>query len=689
MRPHLPLSASVALGALLVRCSPEEATCVEGSCDAPRRDGGNDLGVPPVDAPSRSDAPSVPGFTGLTVEPPEAALSWSTGMPPATVRFRASGRSAAGTATDLTGRVQWSVHDPAVASIARDGTASVAGGPGGATRVIARLQSDGRELTAEARLSVRVTARAFLPGTDPSMVGPFDTAPASDPARSPTIVYPLSDAVMPQNVGAADIQWNPVGGAGDVFRVRLERPFYTLQVFTRSGGDGFRHDLLVPSEPWRALCDADPGAPVTLTVDRLEAASASRAVYASSPVRFRVSRGGLYGAVYYWDLGMGRIQRVDPGAVTREGVIPSPPPRPRDGRRCVACHTVSRTGRYLSAELWDGWDLGTVFDLTADLRADPAPTLFPPTMRYLFSSFNPDASRLLVNTNDALALLDPRTGMTLPAEGLPGHAGHLEWSPNGREVAYIQLPAGGNTVDFTRGDLALLGVEGDRFTPPAAPLHQGMALAGSPEGGAADSHPTWSPDSGWVAFGHGTNSRSGNEGVRFPGALYLSGREPGAPLRLDRANGGAAGRDSYWPTFSPFITQENETTRYFWLAFHSRRDYGNALAGSRGTGRRQLWVTAIDARPAPGRDPSQVPYWLPGQDVRDDNMAAYWAPGACRPATESCRSDSDCCSGRCVSGRCMAPTPGMCRRMGLSCAVNGDCCEGLTCYGNVCGAIPP
>jgi hypothetical protein len=350
---------------------------------------------------------------------------------------------------------------------------------------------------------------------------------------------------------------------------------------------------------------------------------------------------------------------------------------------------VSRTGRYLSAELWDGWDLGTVFDLTADLRADPAPTVFPPTMRYLFSSFNPDASRLLVNTNDALALLDPRTGMTLPAEGLPRNAGHLEWSPDGRQVAYIQLPMGGNTVDFTHGDLALLGVDGDRFTAPSAPLHVGASLAGSAEGGAADSHPTWSPDAQWVAFGHGTNSRSGNEGVRFPGALYLTGRTPGSVLRLDRANGGSAGRDSYWPTFSPFVTMEDETARYLWLAFHSRRDYGNAQAGTRGTGRRQLWVTAIEARPTAGRDPSQVPYWLPGQDAQDDNMAAYWAPGACVPTTEPCRSDSDCCSGRCVSGRCASPNPGMCRRMGMSCASNGDCCEGLTCYGNVCGAIPP
>ncbi|HET6610600.1 MAG TPA: hypothetical protein VFG83_01360, partial [Kofleriaceae bacterium] len=61
-----------------------------------------------------------------------------------------------------------------------------------------------------------------------------------------------------------------------------------------------------------------------------------------------------------------------------------------------------------------------------------------------------------------------------------------------------------------------------------------------------------------------------------------------------------------------------------WLLFYTIRDYGNAQAGTKGAQRRQMWVTAIDATPEPGQDPSHVPYWLPGQDVATQNMSGFW-----------------------------------------------------------------
>ena len=60
--------------------------------------------------------------------------------------------------------------------------------------------------------------------------------------------------------------------------------------------------------------------------------------------------------------------------------------------------------------------------------------------------------------------------------------------------------------------------------------------------------------------------------------------------------------------------------------FYSLRDYGNALAGTKGTQRRQMWVTAIDkSKLGTGVDPSTVPYWLPLQDSQTENMSAFWA----------------------------------------------------------------
>jgi hypothetical protein len=61
------------------------------------------------------------------------------------------------------------------------------------------------------------------------------------------------------------------------------------------------------------------------------------------------------------------------------------------------------------------------------------------------------------------------------------------------------------------------------------------------------------------------------------------------------------------------------------MVFYSLRDYGNAQAGTKGTKRRQLWVTAIDKSKLGSGDPSSVPYWLPDQDPKTENMSAFWA----------------------------------------------------------------
>src|SRR5690606_22875059 len=144
------------------------------------------------------------------------------------------------------------------------------------------------------------------------------------------------------------------------------------------------------------------------------------------------------------------------------------------------------------------------------------------------------------------------------------------------------------------------------------------------------SRPTFSPDSRFLAFAHGTRSISTDDGFDVPRAsLYLVPREGGEALRLARGMGREGPIDAFWPVFSPFVTVEPDGTRLYWLAFYSRQHYGNAKAGTRGTQRRQLWVMAIDpARAEAGEDPSHPPYWLPGQDARVDNIAAIWAPTA-------------------------------------------------------------
>jgi Tol biopolymer transport system component len=300
-----------------------------------------------------------------------------------------------------------------------------------------------------------------------------------------------------------------------------------------------------------------------------------------------------------------------------------------NGSRCVACHTVSRDGRYLSGALWGGGLEGAVFDMAnpAVKTADPAPTVTPlvegSSYTVLFSTFNEDASRLMINRGTGLEVIDPKNGATVATTGLPtSGVAHPTWSPDGKTVAFVRnIMLGGNpagwAVDYDRGDLAVMPVTApDTFGAPVTLV----AASTVDPAFSAPSWPSFSPDSRWIAYGAGVNSRGRNDsiGAVYPGALFVIDKDAGVPYRLDTACGGA--RDCYLPNFSPY-----DDGGYFWLVFYSTRDYGNAQAGTKGTSRRQLWVTAISKSKLGTGDPSSVPYWLPDQDVATQNMSAYWA----------------------------------------------------------------
>jgi hypothetical protein len=213
-----------------------------------------------------------------------------------------------------------------------------------------------------------------------------------------------------------------------------------------------------------------------------------------------------------------------------------------------------------------------------------------------------------------------------------------------------------------------------------------MVMTGTtPQGlpmGAAANYPTWSPDSGVIVFAHGNSSRSETGWS----ALYLMKRDGSGLVRLDNASGGPGGIYSYQPRFSPF-SQDG----YFWLSHLSRRDYGNSEAGTRGTLRQQIWVSAIKVNPASGEDPSEVPFWLPGQNTQSLNISAYWAPRACRGDGEGCGVDAECCSRDCdpdeMGGNVCSPISGRCSGLGEPCANHEQCCDQVLCIDGTCGGI--
>jgi hypothetical protein len=582
-----------------------------------------------------------------------------------TVTFRAVGRQRDGRTRELTGGVRFTLDDRRLGALTDASGVFTPSGVGGQTAV--RVSTvDGSALNAQTTLTVNARGTFEGPGVDAmARMRLDDVTPTGAAMMAPSVDYPLEGAVMPVNVYAPNVQWSPrqpMAGVGDLYRVRLTRPHAVLEAYLVHGM-GFTHAWQPPQEAWALFAQSDVGQPIEVRVRVLSRGT----VFESARASFRTVDGVTAGSVYYWNPARGRLVRLDVDRAQRVDFMPNP------GAPCIGCHTVSRSGQRLGGFLEGGGaeDLA-LYDLTRDLTPNPAPTVA--RQRYPLrrcASFNGDATRLVAGDCGANAsttrfqLIDARSGMEVPGTaGMAGDGFDPEWSPNSQLIAYTDR----------MNSLAVTPVlPGDRFGPSRV-LHP----AGSSPDGNMDWHPTFSPDSRWLAYQHGETRRTAvATGGGTRGALWFLGADGGTPVRLDRANGGAMVFDSYRPVFSPF-----NSGGYFWLLFTTTRPYGNMFAGTRGA--KQIWVTAINNHPDGRRDPSEVAYWLPGQE-NVTGLSPYWTPPPCRPTGRGCSTDDDCCSGECAMNpdgsttQVCVPNTGMCRPRGRRCSGGSDCCEGLVC----------
>lgn len=417
------------------RAPADDATSPADDGGSPAEDAGELVDSGPADAGEPVDSgPADSGVhpvVAVTVTPTSAVLVSTNGS---TVSQTFVIQATYGDGTTRTPTSAVVSVDPPVLGDVRGSTFVANGRVGGPGRVIADV--DG--VRGEASVVVRLEQQTILPGT-PTTAPALFTNLVVDPAREARVLYPLDGAVMPQNVPPAEIQWER-SAPGDVFRVTLSKPNVTALVYNGTAVAGFRRSLVVDVDGWRRIAQSEPDAWATITVDRWIAATGE--AIAGTPVEVRFARAALLGAIYYWDIARGRIVRIDDGTTTRDEFMPSPQ------LGCIGCHTVSPSGRYLAGRLGGGENVAAVYDLTADLRTAPPPTQFPvtsTTVRWWFSSWSPDESRLVVSVNEqgggrALAFVDPVRGQYVtPASGvLPtGAVTQPAWSRDGTAIAYI------------------------------------------------------------------------------------------------------------------------------------------------------------------------------------------------------------------------------------------------------------
>ena len=570
----------------------------------------------------------------------------------------------------------WAATNAAVGSVDGTGLFSAPGLQGGVVTISA--SAAGKDATATLTVKLHVVENPVA--IDPATQGLLQQASAADAAV--TWAYPYDGTVFPRGVGSPPLMWMG-GGAGDAYYIHVTSPTYELEAYANA--DTGRYDF-APAI-WDAFAASTSGG-AELKVARVAGGNATVIVDHHDTI----APSSMRGTIYYWAINTGRVMRIKPGATAPDDFLgPSV--------TCPSCHTVSANGSNLvmSEGNWPdtssiGYNLGTNVN---DFSGFPVST---GASRWSLAGVSADGKVIVQNfaplrgpIGVAPGAFDSITGVELVNSGIEGKQLWMPaFSPDDKLLAY--LDSGTKDLRAYDWDAAAKNASNDRL----------ITAAGADAATKIISFPTASPDHQWLVYQR--SSELGSLGNASD--LYMASvAQPGTEVALDNLNGAgypfaAGNRDlhlEYEPTFAPVAAGG-----FFWVVFHSRRTFGNALTGpayvAEGNGTKQLWVAAIDQSPVPGKDPSHPAFHLPGQDLNTLNMRGYWALDPCKGDGQGCASGVECCGGFCDGSGdggapvCKSSSGGGCSHAGDHCEAVADCCDkasGASCINHVCAEAPP
>ena len=612
-------------------------------------------------------------LTGLAISPAAITIQSLNGAP-STQQYTTVAQFSDGTSSPVTGAT-WARDNPQVGAIDPSGLYTANGSQGGVVDVSASYQ--GKSATA------KLIVQLHLQQNPGNVTGSVQTSlqGATTPDTKITWAYPYDHTVFPRGVGEAPLMWMN-GGAADQYYVHVLSPTFQLETFVTAATG--RYDFAATT--WRQMTDSISGA-AELKVARWDGTAATLA----ADQHWTIAPASMRGTIYYWAINTGRVMRIQPGATAPDDFLgPSV--------TCPSCHTVSANGQHLLMN--EGtWPSETSFnyDLKAASNSYSGFAVGSGASQWALPGVSPDGTVVVENwaplrgnIGTQTGAFDSTTGAAIASTGLEGKQLWMPaFAPDGQLLAY---------VDPTTHDLRAYDWD------PAGKKATNDRLIVASSANAAQAQiqfPTVSPDHQWIVYARGT--ALGSLGV--PGDLYVASvATPGTETPLAALNGtgypfAAGARDldlDYEPTFAPVAAGG-----YFWVVFHSRRTWGNALTGvaynGEGSGVKQLWVAAFDQVPVAGKDPSHAAFYLPGQDATTLNMRGSWALDPCEGDGLGCQSGTQCCGGYCAPGAgdgglvCASTSTG-CSQDGNKCAKSSDCCNassGTTCINGVCSEPPP
>lgn len=631
---------------------------------------GSDGGDGPTDA-STNDGGLADGtlVDGLAIDPPTATLVVKVTDPPQTLQFKAL--ATIGSAPAFQVPAVFSVDNVIPGTISTAGLYTTSNASGGVVNVSAVYGGK----TATAVLTIKLEADVTsgnVPANPATFFDPPNTVVVADPTKSPTLVYPVPETKFPQNLYRTLFNWRPAGN--DLFLLRYESPNLKLNVYTdgvqatcktaNTGGSCWE----TVQKDWAMIAGSNAGGAVSLTLFGTNT-KAKGTVYASKPYTFTFSKSPVPGAIYYWSTTAKGVRRGTLDALAPSNFLT---PAEADGN-CVACHTLSRNGKRLAADV--GGEKLWVVDVVKQI---PPPRVFTAynnaAIANAWATFNPDTTRIVSASNGVLRLIDGNTGAPVGGgNGViagPSPFGTMpDWAPDGKHLVFVQSAANKDR-GLTASSVAWLSVAGDVFSGPQVIL----ASAGATDNYA---YPMFDPTSQWIAVARGAAKTDNDPSAQIMIAAAKAASTAQQQVRADTlVNDGtvATGVQNSMPTWAP-----TSADNVLWIAFTSTRDYGTVLAAGStyGNKRDQLWIAAIDLTKLGQGDASFPAFRVPFVELSEDAHRPFWAEDAFVPPPV-------------LDGG--VPDAGPCLQLGADCTT-GTCCNGLQCLpvGNTyqCTVPPP